>query len=70
METIMATILDEQPLDLREQIARIDQLLADAARKRQEVRIAPWQIVVTSLGAGAAIFAAGAGFIALILKVG
>ncbi|QYE37259.1 hypothetical protein KZX46_21750 (plasmid) [Polymorphobacter sp. PAMC 29334] len=66
----MATIFDEEPLDLREQIARIDQLLADAARKRQEVRIAPWQIVVTSLGAGAAIFAAGAGFIALILKVG
>ena len=67
---VMATVPTEIPLDLKEQIARIDQLLADAARKHQEVRLAPWQIVVTCLGAGAAIFAAGGGFIAILLRAG
>jgi hypothetical protein len=47
-------------LDLRERIARIDQLQADAAGKRQEMRIAPWALVVTGLTAGAGLIGAGA----------
>ena len=56
------------PLDLREQLARIDQMLADHDRKRQEIKIAPWQIAITVMGAGTAVFAAGAGFFAILLK--
>jgi hypothetical protein len=54
-------------LNLREQIARIDQLQADAARKRQEVQIAPWQMVIAAGGTGAALFAAGAAFMKIIV---
>jgi hypothetical protein len=35
-----------------------DQLRADTDRKRQEMRFAPWAIVVSSMGTGAALFAA------------
>lgn len=67
---------DTQPLDLREQIVRIDQMLADIHRigadhdrKRQEIRYAPWvlvlPVVIGSLTAGAALFAAGAAFFKL-----
>ena len=47
---------------LREQLAHIDQLLEDAARKRQERQLAPLQLLFTGLGAGAALFAAGGAF--------
>ena len=54
-------------LNLREQIAHIDQMLADIARKRQEVQLAPWQLVMTSLiggmAAGAGLFAAALAYI-------
>ena len=53
-------------LDIREQIAHIDQMLADAARKRQERELAPWQLAFTGLGAGAAVFAAGGAFSKLL----
>ena len=53
-------------LNLREQIARIDQLQADAARKKQETQLAPWQLVMTGLGAGGALFAAGAAFMKIV----
>ncbi len=46
--------------DLQEQIARINQLLADASRKRQEYRLAPIALAVAGMTAGAALFAAGA----------
>ena len=50
-------------LDLREQVVDIDQILGDAARRRHERELAPWQLVFTDLGAGAAVFAAeGASF--------
>jgi len=49
-------------LDMREQIAHIDQMLTDAARKRQEIRLAPWQLVLTGMTTGAALFAAGVAF--------
>ena len=58
--------IETDRLSYREQLARIAQLLADAARKQQEVRLAPWTIVATAAGAGAALFAAGATFMKLI----
>jgi hypothetical protein len=39
-----------------------DQLRADADRKRQEMRFAPWLIVTSSMGTGAALFAAAFAF--------
>lgn len=53
-------------LDWREQLVHIDQMLADAARKRQEVRFAPWMAVTGGMAAGAALFAAGAAFIKVL----
>ena len=49
-------------IDLREKLAHIDQMLADRDRKRQEVRLAPHMLVLTGMGSGAALFAAGAAF--------
>ncbi len=72
----MATTPDgrEYPLNIREQPARIDQIQTDigqklvgADRTRQEMRLAPWALVFTSLGAGAALFAAGATFAKLLI---
>jgi hypothetical protein len=57
-----------EQLDIREKLAHIDQMLADHDRKRQEIRLAPWQLVVTGAAGGAAFFAAGAGFITLLLR--
>ena len=53
------------PLDIREKLAHIDQMLADHDRKRQEIRFAPWALVLTGLTSGAALFAAGAAFMKL-----
>jgi len=53
-------------IDVREKLAHIDQMLADHDRKRQEISLAPWQLVMTALvgglGAGAALFAAALAF--------
>lgn len=56
-------------VDLREKLAHIDQMLAGHDRKRQEIKLAPWQMVlatlsfvVTFMGAGAALFAAALAF--------
>lgn len=63
----------EGELDLREKLARIDQLLADRdhkrlsldqiradiARRQQEVRLAPWQLLAMGMTSGAAFLAAG-----------
>jgi hypothetical protein len=46
--------------DLREKLVHIDLMLADHDRKRQEIRLAPWQIAFAGMTAGAALFAAGA----------
>jgi hypothetical protein len=60
---------DLPQIDLREKLAHIDQMLADIDRtfadrdrKRQEIRLAPWQLLATGMGTGAALFAAGAAF--------
>jgi hypothetical protein len=54
--------VDETQLNIREKLAHIDQMLADHDRKRQEIRFAPWQMALTGMGMGAALFAAGAAF--------
>jgi hypothetical protein len=45
-------------LDIRE-------MLADHDRKRQEIRFAPWLLVLSAMTTGAALFAAGATFMKL-----
>ena len=59
------TSADLPALDIREKLAHIDLMLAqhDQARvgidrTRQELRLAPWALVVSSMTAGAAFFAA------------
>jgi len=54
--------VSEPELNIREKLAHIDQMLADHDRKRQEIRFAPWQLALTGMGTGAAVFAAGAAF--------
>jgi hypothetical protein len=56
---------DLQALDVREKLAHIDQMLADHDRKRQEIRYAPL-VMMTGMGTGAALFAAGAAFFKLL----
>lgn len=50
----MADTVDD--FDIREQIAHIDRMLADASRKRQEVTDQPWIFMVSGMTAGAAFF--------------
>jgi len=62
----MITATEEPaPLDIRKKLAHIDLMLAqhDLARVQytrvnQEMRLAPWALVVSSMTAGAAMFAA------------
>lgn len=61
----MTDATETAPLDIREKLAHIDQMLADHDRKRQEIRYAPAAMLVSGLTAGAAIFAAGAAFMKL-----
>lgn len=58
----------DQPLNIREQIVRIDKALSDIDRTRQEIRFAPFVIAFTGVGAGAAVFAAGAAFAKLFIN--
>lgn len=53
-------------LDVREKLAHIDQMLADHDRKHQEIKLATWQLVLTGMTTGAALFAADAAFIKLL----
>ena len=53
--------------DIREQIARIDKLIIEAGKTRQETRFAPVTLVFTGMGAAAAFFAAGAAFAKLLI---
>ena len=61
----MASTEFHSELDIREKIAHIDQMLADHDRKRQEIRYAPWALVLSAMTTGAALFAAGATFMKL-----
>ncbi len=53
-------------LDMREQLARIDNLLADTHKKQLDAQLAPWQVFTVLLGAAAGFFLAGAGFLRLL----
>jgi len=53
-------------VELREKLAHIDQMLADHDRKRQEIRYAPWQMMLGGMTAGAAFFAAGVAFMRVL----
>ncbi|WP_018261867.1 hypothetical protein [Methylobacterium sp. WSM2598] len=67
-------------LDIAEQVARIlrsqeetqkfaaeqRKLIAEASKLERDRMLAPWQIVMSSMAAGAALFGAGAAFIKLI----
>lgn len=57
---------DSDTLDIREKIAHIDAMLADHDRKRQEIRLAPWALVISGMTAGAAFFAAGIAFMKIL----
>jgi hypothetical protein len=60
------------PLDLREKLIRIDQMLADIDRtfadrdrKRQEIQFAPWVFILGGITTCAALLAAGAALMKL-----
>jgi hypothetical protein len=53
---------DRVQLDIREKLAHIDLMLAQHDRVRQEMRLAPWALVLSSMTAGAAFFAAAFAF--------
>jgi hypothetical protein len=69
-----------QSLDFEEQLARIrrareesekfsaeqKKLIAEAGKLDRDRALAPWQIVVTAMAAGAALFGAGAAFVKLL----
>ena len=64
---------DMTEIELRQRLAHIDQMLADIERtfadrnrKRQEIRLAPWQVAFSAMTAGAALFAAGVAFAKLL----
>lgn len=63
----------ESDYDVQEQLARIRKMIAESDKIADErrklsvdTRIAPWQVVIGAMTAGAALFAAGAAFIKLI----
>lgn len=64
----------EPTLNLREQLARIDQIQADLGHKlamtsktEQDRRFGPYTLIFTGMGAAAAFFAAGAAFTKLVI---
>lgn len=63
----MAVEVDEAQLNIREKLAHIDQMLADADRKRQEIRLAPWQLLFGGMALGAAMVAATAAMMKLFI---
>ena len=56
-------------LEIRERLARIDQLTADAALKRQEWELGYPKFIVSMLITGAAVLGAGAAIGAAIAKL-
>ncbi len=52
-------------VEITERLAHIEQMQADRDRKRQEIRYAPWALVLSGMTSGAALFAAGAAFVKL-----
>ena len=56
----------QQDLFIREQLAHIDQLSADADHRRRTMSLAIWPIGFGAMTAGAALFAAGAAFMKVL----
>lgn len=61
-----ATISD---LDIRERLARIDQLTADAAVKRQEFELGYRKFLMSAVATAAALLGAGGAVVALLGKL-
>lgn len=57
---------DLEALDVREKIAQIDRALANHDRMQNKTELAPWILLITGLGTGAALFAAGAALMRLL----
>ena len=57
---------NDQALMIREQLARIAQLTADAARRRQEFELGYRKFWISAVAAAAALFGAGGAIGALI----
>jgi len=64
---------DVMTMDQQEQIARIERAQEETRKFAAETRkitrdtaLAPWQIVITAMTAGAALFGAGAAFTKLV----
>jgi hypothetical protein len=58
--------VDETQLNIREKLAHIDQMLADHDRKRQEIRLAPWQLILTGMATGVGLLVAAAAIMKLL----
>lgn len=72
MSNVRLSIPDELQLYIREQLARIDQLHAEADRKRQESSAAPLLLRIEVWKAASALIAAGVGLVvaaAAVLKL-
>jgi hypothetical protein len=68
-------MVTDSDFDLREQLARIDQLrahtlqlISDSERKQQEMRFAPLLVAFAGMTAGAALFATGGAVGGLLVK--
>ena len=58
-ETIEALNIREKLVHIDQMQANIHQMFADRDRKHQEIRLTPWQLVVTGMAAGGGLLAAG-----------
>jgi Tfp pilus assembly protein PilN len=52
--------------ETQKSVAEQQKLIAEARKLHRDRALVPWQVIATLLGAGAALFAAGAGFVKLI----
>ena len=58
--------IDEQELNVREKLAHIDQMLADDDHKRQEICLAPWELILTGMAIGVGLLVAAPALIKLL----
>jgi hypothetical protein len=58
----------EQEIRISKMVSEILLITEDTMKRRQDIRYAPWTIVLTCMGAGAALLGAGAALMALFLK--
>jgi hypothetical protein len=58
----------EQEIRIGKMVSEILLITEDTLKRRQEIRMAPWAMALTGMGAGAALLGAGPGLMALFLK--